>query len=196
MKRRDFLKFFTGVWGIILVSRERFRLTKRAVFIRPPGAIEEDDFIYKCVRCGECIKVCPVNCLEPVPLDKGILEFGTPHIIPRKKACLLCLNCGKICPTGAIQKAKIEEVKMGTAKINTDRCIVWQENKDCFVCMEVCPVVAIYKNENGKPVVNPEVCVGCGQCEQNCPVSGEGAIKVTNKGEKRKKLKRRQKCLT
>ena len=189
MKRREFLKFIFGVGGCFIFTGFRFKLTEKSNFIRPPGAIEEDEFIYKCIRCGECLKVCPVSCLRPVPLNKGIFEFGTPHIIPREKACLLCLNCGKICPTGAIQKVKIEEVKMGTAKININKCLVWKENKDCFVCMEVCPVAAIYKNENEKPVVNPEICVGCGQCEQNCPVYGEGAIKVFIKGEKRKKLK-------
>ncbi|MFN4227359.1 MAG: 4Fe-4S dicluster domain-containing protein [Candidatus Ratteibacteria bacterium] len=188
MKRREFLKFFAGV-GTFLTLKPRFTVIKNPNLIRPPGAIEEDIFIYKCIRCGECLKVCPVNCLKPVPLSKGIFEFGTPHITPREKACLLCLNCGKICPTGAIQKVKFKEVKIGTAKINRNRCLVWQENKDCFVCMEVCPVGAVYKNENGKPVVDPELCVGCGQCEQNCPVIGESAIIVTNKGQKRKKLK-------
>ncbi|MCS7180198.1 MAG: 4Fe-4S dicluster domain-containing protein, partial [bacterium] len=159
-------------------------------FIRPPGAIEEDYFIYKCVRCGKCLKVCPVKCLQPVSLKDGFLEFGTPHIIPRKKACLICLQCGKVCPTGAIQKVKIEEIKMGTAKINTNMCLVWKENKNCFVCMEVCPVSAIYKDEKVRPVVNTNECVGCGQCEQNCPVIGESAIKVSNSGEKRGRLKR------
>jgi len=139
-----------------------------------------------------CFKVCPAKCLKPVPLNKGILEFGTPNIIPREKACLFCLECGKVCPGGAIQKEKIENLKIGTAEINTEKCLVWKENRDCFVCMEVCPFGAVYKNEEGKPVVDPQICVGCGQCEQNCPVIGESAIKVTNKGEKRIKLKRRK----
>ncbi len=190
MKRRDFLKFFAGVGGSFLLLGQRFKVIKNSTLIRPPGAIEEDVFIYKCIRCGECLKVCPAGCLKPVPINKGIFEFETPHIVPREKACLLCLNCGKICPTEAIQKVKFEEVKIGTAKINTKRCLVWKENKDCFVCMEVCPVGAVYKNENEKPVVAPELCVGCGQCEQHCPVSGESAIKVSNIGEKRKKLRR------
>ncbi|MGC8976588.1 MAG: 4Fe-4S dicluster domain-containing protein [Candidatus Ratteibacteria bacterium] len=189
MKRREFLKFFAGVGGLLIFSRPKFKFSENFGLIRPPGAIEEDDFIYKCVRCGECLKVCPAKCLKPVPLNKGILEFGSPYIIPREKGCLLCLSCGKVCPTGAIQKVRIEEIKMGTAKIDTNRCIVWRENKDCFVCMEVCPVGAVYKEEKGRPVVNPEICVGCGQCEQNCPVIGEAAIRVSTLGEKRKKLK-------
>ncbi|MCM8785974.1 MAG: 4Fe-4S dicluster domain-containing protein [Candidatus Omnitrophica bacterium] len=187
MKRREFLKFFFGV-GAFLIYGLKFKITRNSTLIRPPGAIEEDVFIYKCIRCGECIKICPAFCLKPVKIDEGIFEWGTPFIKPRERACLLCLSCGKVCPTGAIQKVKFEEVKIGTAKIDTNRCLVWRENKDCFVCMEVCPVGAVYKNENGKPVVDPEICVGCGQCEQNCPVLGESAIRVTNKGQKRKKL--------
>ena len=27
--------------------------------IRPPGALEETDFLARCIRCGECMKVCP-----------------------------------------------------------------------------------------------------------------------------------------
>ncbi|MCM8818980.1 MAG: 4Fe-4S dicluster domain-containing protein [Candidatus Omnitrophica bacterium] len=191
MKRREFLKLI-GVGGFFLFTRNRYKLFKKNELIRPPGAIEEDEFIYKCIRCGECIKICPTKCLKPVELNKGIFEWGTPHIIPREKGCLLCLECGKVCPSDAIQRIKMEEIKMGTAKINTEICLVWQKNKDCFVCMEVCPVGAVYKDEKERPVVDPKICVGCGQCEQNCPVIGESAIIVKNEGEKRKRLKRRK----
>ncbi len=188
MERRKFLKIIGAGW-ILLLTKKWIKFERKSQFIRPPGAIKEEDFIYKCVRCGECIKVCPAKCLKPVSINEGVFEWGTPHIIPRQKACLVCFECSKVCPTGAIRKIKMENVKMGTAKINTEKCLVWQENKDCFVCMEVCGFIAIYKDEKGRPVVNPEKCVGCGQCEENCPVIGESAIKVTNKGEKRIKLK-------
>ncbi|MCM8772824.1 MAG: 4Fe-4S dicluster domain-containing protein [Candidatus Omnitrophica bacterium] len=192
MKRKEFLKFI-GVGGWLLFLRKnKIKISPKNQFIRPPGAIEEDFFIYMCIRCGKCVKICPTKCLKPVPINKGILEWGTPYIIPREKGCILCLECGKVCPTGAIENVKFNEFKMGNAEIDPKKCLVWLENKVCFVCMEVCPVGAVYKNINGKPVVDKKICVGCGQCEQNCPVIGESAIKVKIIDVKRKKLKRRE----
>lgn len=190
MKRREFLKIFIG--GILIVfSVNRFKFKRTNSFIRPPGSLSEEEFIFKCLRCGECIKICPAKCLKPVPIKEGIYEWGTPHIIPREKACLLCLSCGKVCPSGAIQKINYNEIKIGTGEINVERCLVWQENKDCLVCMEVCPVGAIEIDEKRRPHVKRNICVGCGQCEMNCPVDGEAAIKVKNIGEKRKKLRKK-----
>jgi ferredoxin len=80
---------------------------------------------------------------------------------------------------------------MGTAEINRDRCLVWKHNKDCLVCMEYCPVGAIDVDYQGRPVVNEDLCAGCGLCEENCPVKGESAIIVSNRGEKRYHIKER-----
>jgi ferredoxin len=32
--------------------------------IRPPGALNEVDFLSRCIRCGECVRVCPNNALQ------------------------------------------------------------------------------------------------------------------------------------
>ncbi len=29
--------------------------------LRPPGAIPEDDFLAACIKCGQCVQVCPVE---------------------------------------------------------------------------------------------------------------------------------------
>ena len=192
--RRDFIKFI-GFSLFLIFTGGKFRFRRRGGrrgegFIRPPGAIIEEEFIYQCVRCSECIKACPTKCLVPVAISEGILEWGTPKVLPRKAGCIRCMNCSKICPSGAIQKVDIEEVKMGTAKIERKRCLVWEFKKDCLVCLEYCPAGAIYVDFRGRPVVNPEKCVGCGICEENCPVEGEAAIKVSPEGEKRYRLKR------
>lgn len=194
IERRDFIKFI-GFCFLLLFTGGRFRYRhrkregKEKGFIRPPGAIVEDDFVYQCVRCGECIKVCPTACLVPVAFSEGLIEWGTPRVFPRKAGCIRCLNCAKVCPSGAIQEIDIEEVKMGTAKISRDRCLVWHDGKDCYICLEYCPVGAVFKDSRERPVVDPKKCVGCGICEENCPVLGEAAINVSNKGEIRFKLK-------
>src|SRR5208282_6448003 len=34
--------------------------------IRPPGAQKEGEFLSRCIRCGQCLKVCLTNGLQPV----------------------------------------------------------------------------------------------------------------------------------
>lgn len=194
VNRRDFIKF-SLLSLLFLLTGGKFRYRRRAGgmkdgFIRPPGAIEEEDFVYQCVRCSECIEVCPTKCLVPVSLSEGLVEWGTPKILPRKAGCIRCMACGMVCPSGAIQRVRKEEVKMGTAKINRKRCLVWEYDKDCLVCLEFCPAGAVYVDFKGRPVVSPSKCVGCGICEENCPVEGESAIRVFVNGEKRFELKR------
>ncbi|RKY29966.1 MAG: 4Fe-4S dicluster domain-containing protein [Candidatus Omnitrophota bacterium] len=184
VNRREFLKFLVLISGVFF-GRLRFGIKERRGFIRPPGSLVEEEFVYKCIRCGECIRVCPSSSLHPVSLSEGIFEWGTPHIIPRKAGCRGCLLCGKVCPTGAIRKIKKEEMKIGTARINKEKCLVWSGRGNCLVCMKNCPAGAISTDSRGRPVVNPEICRGCGLCEENCPVPGEAAIRVSNEGERR-----------
>jgi len=191
LKRREFIKNFVFISSIFLVSgRYKFKgkntYSKKSI-IRPPGAIEEDEFIYKCIRCGACFKVCPSNCLFSVPINKDIFSFGTPEIIPRKGGCIMCLACGDVCPSQAIKKID-EKLKIGTAEIDKKRCLVWTEEKDCFVCLEYCPEGAIFLDFKRRPYVNYEKCIGCGLCEENCPVIGESAISISTKGAVRLKI--------
>ena len=81
---------------------------------------------------------------------------------------------------------------LGIAFINRSRCIPYTEGADCLVCEEHCPVspkaivfseqeVVNLQGERVKiklPVVNPDRCIGCGQCEHVCPVGGAAAIRV------------------
>jgi formate hydrogenlyase subunit 6/NADH:ubiquinone oxidoreductase subunit I len=39
----------------------------------------------------------------------------------------------------------------------------------------------------GGPVVDPDLCIGCGVCEHECPVSGLRAIRVSSENESRNK---------
>lgn len=180
--------------------------------IRPPGAWPEDEqllyekdireaeeeFLAKCIRCGECMKVCPTGAIQPVLFEAGLSGLGSPRIIPRLGYCEYnCNLCGEICPTGAIQKLTLAQKQLrhiGTAYINRSRCIPWMENENCSVCEEVCPIpqkaivniptqVSNVPGVEGtgeilRPFVLIDRCIGCGQCEHECPVKGEAAIVV------------------
>lgn len=167
-------------------------ISARKSIIRPPGSVTEDDFNYKCIRCSKCMLVCPAKCLKPVTIEQGIAEWGSPQIIPRQAGCIMCMNCSKVCPSAAIVKVKDSAVKIGTAMIDKSRCLVWGQSKDCLVCMEYCPFGAIYVDSKNRPVVNEDLCMGCGLCEQSCPVEGKSAINVSNRGEKRYSLREKK----
>ncbi|HEY5960665.1 MAG TPA: 4Fe-4S binding protein, partial [Polyangiaceae bacterium] len=69
--------------------------------IRPPGSVEEREFLERCIRCAECMKVCPNNALHPAFFEAGIEGLWTPILIPRIGYCEhSCVLCGQVCPTG------------------------------------------------------------------------------------------------
>jgi formate hydrogenlyase subunit 6/NADH:ubiquinone oxidoreductase subunit I len=181
--------------------------------LRPPGALDEPDFLSRCIRCGECMKVCPNTALHPTLEQAGIEGLWTPTLVPRIGYCEpSCVLCSEVCPTGAIwqitpnQKgwveglgSKNEPVRLGTAFYDRGRCLPWAMAIDCIVCEEWCPVSpkAIYVQEadvidsagNTKtvkqPRVDPSRCVGCGACEYACPLQEHPAVYVTSIGESR-----------
>jgi len=115
--------------------------------IRPPGALPEPDFLTTCVRCGECMKACVTNTLQPIWLAAGLEGLFTPVMRPRLAACSTnCNVCGKVCPTGAIRSVSLNEkmhAKVGTAWIVRQNCLVWEQDRKCLVCDEVCPYNAV-----------------------------------------------------
>jgi len=160
--------------------------------IRPPGALPEAQFRTVCVRCGECMRACPTNTLQPIWLLAGLEGIFSPVMTPRQGACATnCNVCGKVCPTGAIRDLPLIEkqhAKVGTAWINRRNCLVWEQDKKCLVCDECCPYKAISLRpvaglSHLAPFVLANQCSGCGYCENKCPVEGQSAIRVNIIGE-------------
>ncbi len=120
--------------------------------VRPPGSVEEQEFLERCIKCDQCIRVCPTNVLQPAMFESGLEGIWTPIMNFRMGFCQLnCTACGQVCPTGAIQRLTIEQklglgphaeegpVKLGTAHYDFGRCLPWSKNIPCVVCEEVCP---------------------------------------------------------
>lgn len=79
-------------------------LTRKEQRLRPPGALDEHDFLASCIKCGQCVQVCPVSALKPADLFDGF-GVGVPFIDPRKQACDFSCDvaqCILACPTGAL----------------------------------------------------------------------------------------------
>jgi len=200
----------SALGGLITVPLLRITPLARANstnprLLRPPGAMEEREFLKRCVKCGECMKVCITNGLQPSLFEAGVEGIWSPMLVPRIGYCeSRCTLCGQVCPTGAIKRLTLEEkskVKIGLAMIEKGRCLPWAQARPCIMCEEVCPTPkkAVWfeevqvRDRQGKistvkqPHVDLELCIGCGICESKCPVLGRPAIYVSSVGESRSK---------
>ncbi len=214
--RRQML--LAGAFGLLFFPMARLSGGVRKNFnravIRPPGSVAEDEFLRRCIKCDQCIRVCPTNVLQPALFEGGVEGLWTPIMISKMGWCELnCTLCSQVCPTGAIREISIAEklgvgpfeakgpIKTGTAFYNQGRCLPWAMDTSCVVCEEVCPVSpkAIFTRnvdvtdrwgatlQLKRPFIDPVKCIGCGICEHECPVKDDPAVYVTAIGETRDK---------
>lgn len=172
--------------------------------IRPPGALAEKEFLVRCTRCGECMRVCIANGLQPAISEAGFAGLWSPVLVSRIGYCEYnCTLCGQVCPTGAITRLELpkkQNIKIGLADIDRSRCLPWNGNSECIVCEEHCPTPEkairlreeeVYSLNSGekitvkRPYVDEKLCIGCGICETKCPLSDRSAIIVSCRGESR-----------
>ncbi len=103
-----------GIFGGPYLKSEELRL-------RPPGAVEEDEFLGLCIKCGQCLQVCPYDSILLEDID-GKAGVGMAYIEPRDRGCYLCeaFPCILACPSGALdhEHASIEYVHMGVAVVH------------------------------------------------------------------------------
>jgi polyferredoxin/ferredoxin len=155
-RRGVVLSFISGV-----VAAPAIRLSGKVAsnwytgVVRPPGALAEPEFLKRCLKCGQCMRVCPTNVIQPAGIEGGLEGLWTPILNNRigSSGCQLnCVACGQVCPTSAIRPITLDEkrglgefasagpIKLGTAFVDQGRCLPWSMDKPCIVCQENCPV--------------------------------------------------------
>jgi polyferredoxin len=123
--------------------------------VRPPGALDEKAFLARCVKCGQCMRICPTNVIQPAGMQSGVEGLWTPVLNFRigTSGCQHnCVACSQICPTAALRPLSIDErmgqgiysengpVRIGMAFVDRGRCLPWAMDRPCIVCQENCPV--------------------------------------------------------
>jgi polyferredoxin len=217
-RRRALAAAVTGLVVVPLLRAQSVLVKSQSEWvIRPPGALNETDFLSRCIRCGECMRVCPNNALQPTFTEAGLAGLWSPVVTPKIGYCEpSCVLCSEVCPTGALQKMTPRQkgwiagdgepstpTLIGMAVYDQKLCLPWAKATDCVVCLEWCPVTpkAIYVKDatvmeaNGNPrtLKQPHVdlnrCVGCGACEFSCPLQEQPGVVVTSSGESRSRLR-------
>lgn len=128
--RRDFMKYSTlGILGLAaaggaIFSPYALHAERR---LRPPGSVEEKEFLALCIKCGQCLQVCPYHSIELADFGKGH-GVGTPYIDATKRGCYACeaVPCVLACPSGALDHdtEKATDIKMGMAFLqNPKTCL-------------------------------------------------------------------------
>ncbi len=135
-KRRDFIKKATslGILGVVaaggIAVAPDFKPKEKR--LRPPGAVPEKNYLSLCIKCGQCLQVCPYDCIKLEDVE-GKAGLGTAFIIPRDRGCYLCkaFPCILACPTGALdhESDSIDKVHMGVAIVKRPNACLAQKNE-------------------------------------------------------------------
>jgi len=200
-ERGDFFKSLGTLFAGFVANRIEDAVTGLGPkLLRPPGALDELEFLTKCTRCDKCMRACPENAISVAPASAG-LALKTPFIDPRSVPCFLCtsLPCITACEDGALVWPRLNQAdgtvlegpkatRMGTARVKQTLCVTWdaaeREARACRICVDRCPypeealrLTAPSEAESfGHPEVVAEVCTGCGICVFACPAEPSAIV--------------------
>jgi ferredoxin len=196
LTRRALLSSAAGGAAAALLTRTGPASATRA--IRPPGSVSEEQFLDLCIRCEQCLKICPGPVLQAAGLDYGFEALWTPVAVFSHAGCHQdCNFCTQVCPTGAITPLALAEKRhsvIGLAVIDSHTCLPHRGERDCQLCFDECNAAGyraiemrpiqlatgpipegIFSPEQieqmGRilaPFVKADACVGCGLCEYRC----------------------------
>lgn len=183
LARRAILGGLLGLAGAAVLRRTA---TEAAPPLRPPGAVPEPLFGGLCVRCGNCVRVCPTGIVFPATAGAPLAWLLTPVLRFGENYCLeTCVRCTEVCPSGALAPVMPQakaRAPVGLAEVDWTLCLRAQD-QECALCRARCPYDAIafvFSEEEyvSVPRVDPARCPGCGACEVACPTAPRKAISV------------------
>lgn len=183
MNRRSFFAFSGASISIAalagLATRE---FATPRLYLRPPGSVDRFDSL--CIKCGQCVQVCPYHSINLLGIDDG-MNLGTAFIDPNSRGCYLCdlFPCVLACPSGALNHdtTEIKDVHMGIAVVSTPQNCYAASARS--VANSDIASLSARKTYNEREDIAKEKILNslgktCNLCEISCPVSG--ALRIEN----------------
>jgi ferredoxin-type protein NapF len=172
--------------GLAWAAAARKLHAKAPRCLRPPGALQETQFVGLCVRCGNCARACPTNIIEPDLGEHGIAGLLAPVVGFRDDYCREdCTRCTDVCPSGALVPLAVDDkltAPIGRPRVDMNVCLLG-DDRECAACRNNCPYSAIvYVFSEVEYTLTPQIdlnkCPGCGACELACPTTPGKAIVI------------------
>jgi ferredoxin-type protein NapG len=123
--------------------------------LRPPGALDEKDFLGSCIKCGQCVQVCPVEAIKLADLVDG-MGVGVPYIDARAQACdFSCdaVQCILACPTGSLTYHKPAFLPVRSGAALAAKPILLAKEKDAEPTLNLNERIGVAR------LVRPEACL-------------------------------------
>src|SRR6266568_1010794 len=134
---------------------------------------------FKCIGCELCAKVCPNECIyfefyevgsTSEYLNPSRAQLDEMKKIVRRPAvdighCLFCGNCMEYCPTDAwnfTQEFELADYAREDLYYKADELRMPKENSD--------KEIVLINRIGEHPILEVDVCIGCQQCVDVCPV--------------------------
>lgn len=180
ISRRDFVVGAASVVALCAVGGVAYASSPEDQLLRPPGGQDDSKFLASCVRCDRCRSVCPTNCIDFSHLEDGLANMRAPKLNYHLGYCIFCGKCADVCPTGILSYLDPAVDKIGTAVVLPSQCVAFRSPGSCSRCVEVCPYGAV-SLQGQVPVVDSNLCNGCGQCVYECPALIYTSSEATDK---------------
>jgi tetrathionate reductase subunit B len=173
MDRRDFLKrlcwitFFGGVLGGMPTAARAIILNKTYDTTKHCYGMGVD--IDKCIGCGRCMQACKTE--NGVPADPYYFRTWVERYV---------INTDQTVSVNTINMESNEQVEITEKNVLRSFFVPKLCNQcDHPPCVQVCPVGATFKTEDGVVLVNGKTCIGCRYCIQACPYGARYLHPVT-----------------
>jgi ferredoxin-type protein NapG len=155
--RRRFLRTALLTGGVLGAALSGFLplIYSQKKRLRPPGALDESDFLSSCIKCGQCVQVCPVSAIKLADLIDG-MGVGVPYIDARQQACdFSCdaVQCVLACPTGSLTYHKPEFLGVRPGAALAAKPILLAKEKDAE------PTLNLTERMGVARLTRPEACL-------------------------------------